>query len=945
MKNAFSRAHIAIKGKDLLFLLVILLSSFTRSSGTHLRAGDIIVERVCGTNSFKITVIAYLNTLSNTRFGTGSEILFGDGTLQVIPQTVATTRPDLGPNISVASYSIVHTYSLPGKYTITYIERDRSSGVLNIVRSEDVPYVSSVTIDMNQPQDCNHYPVLHVIPLDRGCSKVAFFHNPGANDLDGDSLSYRLTTPASSANTFAAYTDPADARFYSNFATGNEAGTGPPSFSIDSLTGQITWDAPGAVGEYNIAFEVIEWRKSSDGSYRILSITVRDMQIVIEECDNVRPEVQIPPDICVVAGSVVSGLIVGTDEESQLVKIELFSEVLDFVPERNPATYTPFPSEFVSSNPAAQVNFSWQTDCTHIRGQPYQVVVKITDRPDKGPPLVTFKTWNIRVIAPAPDFSEAVLDVIKNEGVLSWVSYQCPNASIIQIYRKVGSFPFGATSCFTGLPPNSGYQLIGETSPLSTSYRDTNFGLGLSPGATYCYRILARFPDTKSIVSIEQCIGPVKRDAPVITNVSVTETASPGNILVRWTPPYDIDKEQFPEPYRYEIYRADDFTDEQGIAKAGVTGDTTWIDQILNTKDSVFNYRIVLYSKPLFAEEYIAVDTSAVASTVRLSAMSGVGNIGLHWRDSVPWSNVAIERPYHLVYRAEGIRSDSELTLYDSVRVSDYGFYYTDDGVDKNTIYTYRIVTRGSYGNDLIPLLENSSQTISIYPVNDLKPCPPVVSVSGLNCDGYFTQATCGQTTFENVLSWEPVLNEGCRVDITHFNLYVNNGIDTSFTFLSSVEAGNFIHNNLDSPIRCYTMSAVDASGNEGPRAEPVCSKTCPYFKLPNFFTPNGDGCNDLFTSRYEASGYEEDCNSNDPTGCPRFVRNLVVHIFNRWGTEVFTFNSADSGSFYIDWDGKDKNGRDLSTGVYYYTADIEFETVDTTDRYVKLKDWVQLFR
>jgi gliding motility-associated-like protein len=944
MKTAFTGACIPWKGRYVLLLLILSLSSFTKSAATHLRAGDILVERVCGTNSFKITVIAYLNTLSGTRFGTGSEILFGDGTLQVIPQTIATTRPDLGPNISVASYSVVHTYSSPGKYTITYIERDRSRGVLNIVRSEDVPYVSSVTIDMNQPQGCNHYPVLTVIPLDRGCSKAVFSHHSGAQDVDGDSLSYRLTIPASGANTVAAYTDPANARFYSNFSTGNEAGTGPPSFKIDSISGLITWDAPGAAGEYNIAFEVVEWRKSSDGSYKILSITVRDMQILIEECANVRPELQIPQDICVIAGAPVEGTIIGKDHENQFVKIELFSEVFDFVPERNPATYTPSPSDFVSSVPDARVNFHWQTACTHIRQQPYQVVVKITDRPEKGPPLVTFKTWNIRVIGPPPDFSEALLDVVRKEGVLNWEPYTCSNASVIQVYRKVGSFPFSGTACFTGVPGNSGYQLIGETSPLSTTYRDTNFGMGLSPGATYCYRIIARYPDTKSIVSIEQCIGPIKRDAPVITNVSVIETNAEGKIFVRWTPPHDIDKDQFPEPYSYEVYRAKDFVGDEQIRKVGVTADTTWNDDMVHTKDSVFNYRIVVYSKPVFAENFIPVDTSAAASSVRLSASSGIGYIGLHWRDSVPWSNVAIERPYHLIYRGEGIRHDGELTLYDSVRVSDYGFYYTDNVVDQNTIYTYRVVARGSYGNEQIPLLENSSQIISIYPVNNLRPCPPLISLSGLNCDEYVSQATCGQTVFENTLSWEPALNDGCRVDVTHYNIYVNNGVDTAFTLLSSVAATEFLHGNLDSPIRCYTMTAVDALGNEGPRAEPVCAESCPYFKLPNFFTPNGDGCNDLFTSRYEA-GEDEHCDPNTPNGCPRFVRNLVVHIFNRWGREVFNYTSSANGSFYIDWDGRDTHGRELSTGIYYYTAQLEFETADESQRYVTLKDWVQLLR
>ena len=269
------------------------------SHATHVRAADIKIESTCDNPlTFSITIIAYLNTQSNTRFGTNSQVFFGDGTFERIPVTTATLRPDLGLNIAVATYSTTHTYSIYGSYTVAYVERDRSRGILNIADSHDVPYTTFVTHTIDQNNDCNHYPELTVPPLDRACFGVTFFHTPGAYDVDGDSLSYELTIPKSSPTAFAEYTSPISSRFYTSFNQGNEDKTGPPIFSINSINGLLTWDAPGMQGEYNIAFNIIEWRKDSlSGQYQKLSTTTRDMQIVVEECENIRPELKVPVDI------------------------------------------------------------------------------------------------------------------------------------------------------------------------------------------------------------------------------------------------------------------------------------------------------------------------------------------------------------------------------------------------------------------------------------------------------------------------------------------------------------------------------------------------------------------------------------------------------------------------------------------------------------------------
>jgi hypothetical protein len=932
--------------KKCFFLALISLQLLfsTRAAATHLRAADIQVERVCGTLTFRITVIAYLNSSSNTRFGTNSEVIFGDGTSVRIPLTTAVLRPDLGSNISVATFTTEHTYATNGVYTIAYIERDRSAGVLNIANSTDVPYVTFVRVNTDPTFGCNRYPVLTVVPLDRACSGAAFYHNSGAFDADGDSISYQMSVPSASPTSFAVYDEPNAAKFYPNVNIGNEDRNGKPTFAINALTGLVTWNAPGAIGEYNIAFKIVEWRKRN-GTYVEVSSTTRDMQIVVETCSNKRPNLLLPNELCVLAGTSIDEVIRGTDPENHPVKIELFSELLQ-APD-SLATIDPKSVNFVSSSPHASVRFRWKTECSDIRQQPYQVVVKITDSPPDGPKLVSFATWTIRVIAPPPLVQQAELDVVKLHGVLEWNPYSCPQAEAILIYRKVGSYPFTPGICQTGIPAFLGYQLIDTVGLPFTTYRDTNFGLGLSPGATYCYRLVALIKDTRSIVSDEFCIGPVKTDAPVITHVSVERTAESGSIRVSWRSPLDIDEIQFPKPYEYEIYRSNGFVSESVPVNVGRVSDTTFLDDNVDSKSEVFNYRIVLYSKPKFSNGYLPIDTSAAASTVRLAAERRKGEIELHWRDSVPWSNVVLQKPYHLIYRAEGLNAENRMMLIDSTEVTRQGLRYHDRKVKGNQLYSYKIVTRGTYGNPEISIQENFSQVVIVPPPQDLSPCPPIVTINVTDCDQELAQDHCNKNVFENVLFWEPVSTDDCRLDVIGYNVYAASTPDGEFKLVSTVAENNFVHKGIQSYAYCYRVAAVDSEGNESAMSESVCNDNCPSFELPNVFTPNGDGCNDAFSSGYDplSTGENAPCELHDLRLCSRFVEQVQITIYNRWGKPMYSGTTQANVATTLLWDGKDTSGNACASGIYYYSAEVRFNTIDVSKRHKRFKGWVHLLR
>lgn len=68
---------------------------------------------------------------------------------------------------------------------------------------------------------------------------------------------------------------------------------------------------------------------------------------------------------------------------------------------------------------------------------------------------------------------------------------------------------------------------------------------------------------------------------------------------------------------------------------------------------------------------------------------------------------------------------------------------------------------------------------------------------------------------------------------------------------------------------------------------------------VPNIFTPNGDGSNDLFFLK--ATNQEE----------------ISMTIIDRWGKTVYTITSTTGN---IEWDGTNQNGKDVADGVYTYT-------------------------
>ncbi len=963
--------------KGFLASVALLMAISYQAYATHIRAAEITSRRVSNVAlTYEFTITAFTDTQSPVRFGDGI-INFGDGR-EVQLDLEADSFIDgifLGDNNEVEQYiiKITQTYNSPGVYTISYREPNRNDEIVNINKGNSVqtPFYIESQILIDPFIGLNSSPVLLVPPIDNAAVGIKFIHNPGAFDADGDSLSYRFVIPLQDQGQMVPnYEDLNDPDFYLDpftFALGNEGMTGPATLTLDPLNGDLIWDAPGNLlqnsqgdfSEYNVAFYVEEWRKIN-GVFRQIGFVTRDMQIIVEGSDNQRPEVLIPADTCIEAGTTLTELIQGNDPDNDLVFLESFGGVYQDVPLEF-ASYDSPPGVFppIWQPQPGLLEFEWETNCDHVRERPYQIQFKVTDSSAVDQfhlTLTDIKTWNVTVVAPAPILVSA--DVGSSTSVnLAWQNYldQCPNNPDveIQVYRRIGSFAFTPQGCLIGIPEGSGYELVGTVGANETNFFDDDNGAGLNPGSTYCYRLVAVFPlpgGGISYASNEIC-ATIELSGSVITNVDINETdVANGEIFVRWIQPINVDDMVFPPPYSYELSRAIGFTGEAGrtVLATGLT-DTTFTDTGLNTMDQVYNYRI-----KLFDGNGTLVDSSSTASSVRLDAASLNQSISLSWEAAVPWSISSGDFPIHRVFRDNVLPADPDaLVAIADVNVTMQGLSFLDDGsatgepLSQEIEYCYYVETFGTYDNPLIeaPLI-NKSQIICAQPGDEIPPCTPILSLEIPDCEQFLSDKSCGFSDFSNTLSWRRDPAAGCDDDIRSFNIYFSDsGTDTTFSLIANVPDTFFVHDNLPSFAGCYRISAVDRSGNESELTDILCIDNCPNYYLPNVFTPdNGDGVNDVFQAYFDIPGLE----TVDLTKCPRFVESVSIEIVNRWGKEVFSFNSSDpenEGNILINWDGNDKNGNPLPGGVYYYVADVTFVVLDPSQRQTQLKGWIHLLR
>ncbi|HET9824997.1 MAG TPA: gliding motility-associated C-terminal domain-containing protein, partial [Chitinophagaceae bacterium] len=249
------------------------------------------------------------------------------------------------------------------------------------------------------------------------------------------------------------------------------------------------------------------------------------------------------------------------------------------------------------------------------------------------------------------------------------------------------------------------------------------------------------------------------------------------------------------------------------------------------------------------------------------------------------------------------------IDLTDSTTFLDYHIYYLDDLhllPTKDFPFEYIHVQTGSacQGSG-IPLLEApvfANATYQWYKDS--------IAISGATATTYQPPDTSRAyfnaviTTPGKCVTTEPflILANGLRqlhipADTTlcaNGTLLLAQPIDGITYYLSGVASSEIMIRNQGS----YSITATDNYGCQRIFATNVVEQKCEDCapSLPNAFTPNGDGHNDIFRPKLF-------CN----------ISEFDLQVFDRWGEKVFESHNAANG-----WDGT-FSGSKMVTGVYVY--------------------------
>jgi gliding motility-associated-like protein len=237
-------------------------------------------------------------------------------------------------------------------------------------------------------------------------------------------------------------------------------------------------------------------------------------------------------------------------------------------------------------------------------------------------------------------------------------------------------------------------------------------------------------------------------------------------------------------------------------------------------------------------------------------------------------------------------RQQTNSPEYDSIGIT-YNETYTDSGLINGQEYCYQVKSNGwrPIAGKVYRSI-NFSHIACATPIDTTPPCPPVLTVNSI-CDSLY-----------NELTWTNP-NLYCANDVVKYRIYYSpnlsdnpNQLDSTLTPIDT----SYLHYPPESLAGCYRVTAVDSFENESDYSELVCVDNCIEYKLPNVFSPNGDGDNDFWISTRNSS-----------------VEKVDMKVYSRWGILVFQTSDPD-----IKWDGKHLNTDNIvSPGVYYYIADV----------------------
>ena len=851
---------------SLVLIFCTLLSSHTLLA-THNRAGEITYQHLGGLR-YRVTIVTYTK-ISAPADRDSLAINWGDGSaLQSIPRNEANDALYGNRDIRRNTYSATHTYSGAGNYKLSFEDPNRNNDILNLKppngQSDQVTFYIESTLIINPfaPPSVgqnNSSVILLNPPIDLACFGQTYIHNPGAFDPEGDSLAYKLVPSRIAGGIIPDF-----------YVFPDQISPGPNNdISIDPITGDLVWETPQRIGEYNVAILIQEYREGI-----LVGEILRDMQIEVRGCNNRPPVIVNNAAECVIAGDIFQSEVTATDPDGDDVTLTAVGELFLLTP--NTATFTQN-----TVNPAV-AELNWLTFCDNIRLRPYSTSIKAEDD-NAQTPLVDFGSQDVFVIGP----SVKNLSIVNNDNniQIDWTPYQCDNAVGYKIYRKLGFSGYIPSGCETGVPATTGYQLyFTSIDPNLISFTDND----VQESQEYCYIVTACFADGAESIASEEICTEIGADRPYFNKVSVGNTDAVNGIdSISWRTPIDtVDLKSRFTTFRYEIFQIDDQGNANSILSTGPSInfsdlDTTLILTNLNTIDALREYTLSFYTDGILYSE-------SKAQSLHLSTTVVDATIQLTWNSDNPWSDTLYD-----IYKKRP--NDVDFFFLNNT----FGSTYSDKNLINGEEYCYYIVEHAKYINPLADQnILNYSQVICDIPEDKTPPCKSTIEAF----------ADCKTRRVEIEFTDSAAT---CASDVFQYYLYFSSEMNGTYSKVDSADAGNtsFSYtNDTDGISGCYFVTSIDFNGNESDSSNVFCANDCDGYTLPNVFTPNGDGVNDVFRP-FPFNG----------------IQSAEIKIFNRWGKLVF--ETTDPA---ILWDGTYMGkGKNVGEGIFYYVVKVLQNTIE----------------
>lgn len=503
-----------------LVALLLGVFAFYNSYATHIMGSDISF-RCLGGNDYEIVVAVYRDcsgvTMPNTilvdvssNCGSSSVTCTLDQAQssvevsQLCPSAQSTCSGGNLPGVELYTYTGTVTIQPGcGLYTFSYSDCCRNQSN-NLVDPAPPSLGFSVAATLNSSQvSCNNAPSFTSLPVPYFCVNQQVNYSHGSVDTDGDSLVYTLIAPRDDVGTGLFY--------QGTYSAANPMPT-LNGFIFDQATGQMSF-TPTQQGVYVVDVLVTEYRNGV-----VIGTTMRDIQIVIINCNNNSPQVANCLTPANVTGGVITdcnslGVCPGTTVSFTLAARDIDGDAL---------TVT---SNIASSIPGATLT------TTNVGG-PDSVITVFTWTPsalDTG-----FRYFTVQFqddACPIPGLQLFTYDITIFEGTDAGQDrYYCPNGGPIEVAVFGGSeFSWNTTSGMVSATPDSNVVLLAPSA--TTTYIVTS---DLQGGCKQTDTITVfRVPDIATSIT--------SPDDTICLNQSTTLTAvaSPANLgpfTYQWAP-------------------------------------------------------------------------------------------------------------------------------------------------------------------------------------------------------------------------------------------------------------------------------------------------------------------------------------------------------------------------------------------------------------------------